>query len=1028
MALAEQIDIITEFTQRLQVAVIGAEETTDKHEKWVEGTETETIPTANGPLKTLRGQIAEWRLSSDSSVQQVIDSYSLTFEQKMDQFDDDFVNYLLTIGFEPAVLYGPGILIERRAQTVAFNGVTHYWGGTLPYTTTGDFGTEPSWLIAPIIGGVEVPQMSFASGGNIVRKTQSVLGADGEWYYWTGTFPKLVAPGSTVESAGGVGQNKFKLSSGVVPLRPLMKIVASSAGLVLNPGSFEYGATISSETDALPHFGTGKLWRWGGVLPKVVDVGSEPLSSGGVGPSSWVEVSTSGGSNSGITISSVPPSGVAAGHRWYCTTDGRTYIRYVDNDSVQWVEESPQGSVFDGMEPRVREVLRRSYAEAGYNLVSGSFERGGTLTSGKDVLLHEETGRAYSGPSGVVVAGTNPTSGVFYAVQVEDPNIVVSVGSFANGGSASAMRTALLHSDGYNYTPKMGVITVNPGGAPDANWQCVGLLNGYDIADLRNWGDVVPGVDIMPLLKTAYSLTAEKIILPPWQHRAVLVDTFDPARNQSYPIGIRLTRQNVHIIFPKGASVKMDTVASNRYTIFDAYEAHNSSIVDPIIVGDAETHLGTDGEWGYGIRNYNSGNFAISNPDISRCWGDGILWLVKDINVYGGYILGRGVYTKCRRQGISVISCNGLYIEDSTGYDISGAINGPWATIDAEPDQPEQFIIGLEIGKVRGYKNAGPAMLVAIHQMNGTSRPVDMTIDNVAANGCQRAMEVRGDGGVSGVVKVGSLTGRDSFAQDFQTVKWSDTCQLEIETFTSINPNRDGVTSSPFGVPIGIYNNYAGNTAGGIKINRIRIINPDSNLTHPIAITNNAGGDVGTYEFGEIIYDRNRMTFPEIHNPAGAKIKTDTVIYREFTASDSLQNNRWCNGIRNTDATGTVEVTIPAGYGFDGMQLTADRTSSTSELRVTFTDLIEGYSTSIRSVAAGKLVAQKIVGTWFVDGATANNWSQGGAGRYSYGLDIGGTTANRPTAPKPWQKYFDTTLGYEVTWRQDTATWVPSNP
>lgn len=444
MALAEQIDIITEFTQRLQVAVIGAEETTDKHEKWVEGTETETIPTANGPLKTLRGQIAEWRLSSDSSVQQVIDSYSLTFEQKMDQFDDDFVNYLLTIGFEPAVLYGPGILLDRRAQTVAFNGVTYYWGGTLPYTTTGDFGTEPSWLIAPIIGGIEVPQMSFASGGNIVRKTQSVLGADGEWYYWTGIFPKLIAPGSTVESAGGVGQNKFKLSSGVVPLRPLMKIVASSAGLVLNPGSFEYGATISSEADALPHFGTGKLWRWGGVLPKVVDVGSEPLSSGGVGPSQWIEVSTAGGTNAGITISEIPPTGVALGHRWYCTSDGRTYIRYLDSDSVQWVEESPQGSVFDGLEPRINESLRRSYDEAGYNVV-GTFLEGFTIVNANDVGIDETTGKGFTGPAGTVAAGTDPASGGFFDVSfVLSPSTPkVNVAAYGFSESASSYENSI---------------------------------------------------------------------------------------------------------------------------------------------------------------------------------------------------------------------------------------------------------------------------------------------------------------------------------------------------------------------------------------------------------------------------------------------------------------------------------------------------------------------------------------------------------------------------------------------------------
>lgn len=62
---------------------------------------------------------------------------------------------------------------------------------------------------------------------------------------------------------------------------------------------------------------------------------------------------------------------------------------------------------------QIREALRRSYAEAGYNLVEGSFETGGILTNENDVLLHEKTGKAYSGPAGPVAAGTDPTSGGF---------------------------------------------------------------------------------------------------------------------------------------------------------------------------------------------------------------------------------------------------------------------------------------------------------------------------------------------------------------------------------------------------------------------------------------------------------------------------------------------------------------------------------------------------------------------------------------------------------------------------------------
>lgn len=42
-----------------------------------------------------------------------------------------------------------------------------------------------------------------------------------------------------------------------------------------------------------------------------------------------------------------------------------------------------------------REVLRRTYQEAGLTLIPGSFEAGGTLTGASDVLLQETSGKAY---------------------------------------------------------------------------------------------------------------------------------------------------------------------------------------------------------------------------------------------------------------------------------------------------------------------------------------------------------------------------------------------------------------------------------------------------------------------------------------------------------------------------------------------------------------------------------------------------------------------------------------------------------
>lgn len=128
-------------------------------------------------------------------------------------------------------------------------------------------------------------------------------------------------------------------------------------------GTFSAGATLTNPRQTLlwdvADGGDGQEYGWSGSFPKVVTPGSTPLTTGGIAVGSWM-------------------------------------------------------SRFDpGLRIQVRESLRRSYAEAGYNLVAGSFESGGTLVNSNDVLLHEASGKAFSGPAGVVAAGTDPTSGGF---------------------------------------------------------------------------------------------------------------------------------------------------------------------------------------------------------------------------------------------------------------------------------------------------------------------------------------------------------------------------------------------------------------------------------------------------------------------------------------------------------------------------------------------------------------------------------------------------------------------------------------
>lgn len=62
-------------------------------------------------------------------------------------------------------------------------------------------------------------------------------------------------------------------------------------------------------------------------------------------------------------------------------------------------------SIVASVSPQVREAMRRTYAEAGFNMVPGSFERGGIVTSTTDVLLYEANGRAYGWDGALSVGG-----------------------------------------------------------------------------------------------------------------------------------------------------------------------------------------------------------------------------------------------------------------------------------------------------------------------------------------------------------------------------------------------------------------------------------------------------------------------------------------------------------------------------------------------------------------------------------------------------------------------------------------------
>lgn len=189
-----------------------------------------------------------------------------------------------------------------------------------------------------------------------------------------------VAGGATIGTATNpvTGQTQQTLPSILADLGFDVQSWTSSTGGVLASANQVF------LNDTPGSLGLGDYYAWGGTFPKTVPAGTDPALVG-----------------SGYIMRSSRLAGVQA-----------------------------------------REALRRSYAEAGYNLVAGSFEAGGTLTSATDVLLHEASGKAYSGAGPypqAIVAGTNPAAGGFTAVAIAQSTVPDYAGLRAYTGEAKVV-------------------------------------------------------------------------------------------------------------------------------------------------------------------------------------------------------------------------------------------------------------------------------------------------------------------------------------------------------------------------------------------------------------------------------------------------------------------------------------------------------------------------------------------------------------------------------------------------------------
>lgn len=260
-----------------------------------------------------------------------------------------------------------------------------------------------------------------------------------------------VAGGATIGTATNpvTGQTQQTLPSILADLGFDVQSWTSSTGGVLASANQVF------LNDTPGSLGLGDYYAWGGTFPKTVPAGTDPALP-----------------TSGYIMRSSRLAGVQA-----------------------------------------REALRRSYAEASYNLVDGSFEAGGALVNTNDVLLQERTGKAFSGPAGTVAAGTNPASGGFVdrSRGLLRSELFATVSSVSAGGYGVGAKLTITDRDNARFnvvaggTPN-GIDILNAGTGKTATLVIVGNeLNaswlGFKLSNPDNAPILQRAVDIARTLK-----------------------------------------------------------------------------------------------------------------------------------------------------------------------------------------------------------------------------------------------------------------------------------------------------------------------------------------------------------------------------------------------------------------------------------------------------------------------------------------------------------------------------------------------
>lgn len=176
-------------------------------------------------------------------------------------------------------------------------------------------------------------------------------------------------------------------------------------------------------------------------------------------------------------------------------------------------------------------------------------------------------------------------------------------------------------------------------------------------------------------LKSLFSLASDNVL------NTIVIEggTYNLTCDIEEPDGLIIPSRTNLILH---GDIKLEPNSLSYSSIFLVQNADSVTIYgNGHIYGDFDRHLGKKGEWGMGVKIFNSRDVIVRDISISNCWGDGIYISGESEHV----TIHKCNISKCRRQGISITSAKNVDISDCAITGIGGT--APGCGIDVEPNK-----------------------------------------------------------------------------------------------------------------------------------------------------------------------------------------------------------------------------------------------------------------------------------------------------------------------------------------------------